>query len=298
MINKPKITEELIAQINGIISQNPGWNRTRISKTLCEIWGWRSPTGQIKDISCRDMLRSLECRNLIKLPQPTAVSKQAGQKNIITHLLHDTSPVICGLTDIQPLNIETVWPGEQMTAFKSLIDQYHYLGFDRTVGENMKYIIRSSGGTLLACMLFGSAAWTCRGRDLHIGWNSAQRENKLQYVTNNTRFLILPWVAVPHLASHILGQIARRISVDWLARYGHEIYCLETFVERERFKGTCYKAANWIHVGNTTGRGRNSTSLSTVLPIKDVYLYPLRLDFRVKLTKQEEGLSNAGSYTS
>lgn len=288
MTNKPKITEELIAQINGIVSLNSDWNRTHISKTLCEIWDWRSPAGQIKDISCRDMLRALECRGLIRLPQPTAVSKQIGQKANIKHLEHDTSPVICELAEILPLNIETVKSGEQMTAFKSLIDQYHYLGFDRTVGENMKYIIKSRNGILLACMLFGSAAWACKGRDLHIGWSRDRRENNLQYVTNNTRFLILPWVLVPHLASHLLGQIARRISGDWLARYGHEIYCLETFVERGRFKGTCYKAANWRHVGNTTGRGRNSTRLSTVLPIKDVYLYPLRRDFRKKLTKQEE----------
>lgn len=188
--------------------------------------------------------------------------------------------------------------GEQLTAFKSLIDQYHYLGFDRTVGENMKYIIKSRNGILLACMLFGSAAWACKARDLHIGWGSAQRENNLQYVTNNVRLLILPWVSVPHLASHLLGRIARRISGDWLARYGYEIYCLETFVERGRFKGTCYKAANWRHAGNTAGRGRNSTRLSAVLPIKDVYLYPLRRDFREKLATQEEDLPNAGSCAS
>jgi hypothetical protein len=295
MTNKPKITEEHIAQIKRIISQNPDWNRTRISKTLCKMWDWRSLAGQIKDISCREMLRALEARGLIELPQPAAVSRQAGQKARIEHLEHDTAPVICKLAEILPLNIETVESGEQTAVFKSLIDQYHYLGFDRTVGESMKYIIRSRDGILLACMLFGSAAWTCRGRDLHIGWSKAQREGSLQYITNNARFLILPWISVPHLASRILGQIAHRISGDWLVRYGHEIYCLETFVEQGRLKGTCYKAANWQHVGSTSGRGRNSTRLSAVLPIKDVYLYPLRRDFREKLTKQEEGSANVGS---
>jgi hypothetical protein len=298
MTNKPKITEELIAQINGIISRNPEWNRTRISKTLCEVLDWRSLAGQIKDISCRDMLRALECRGLIRLPQPIVVSRQAGQRVNIKHLEHETTPVTCGLSELLPLNVETIEAGEQVAAFKSLIDQYHYLGFGRTVGENMKYMIRSHNGKLLACMLFGSAAWACRGRDLHIGWDKSQREGGLQYITNNTRFLILPWVKVPHLASHILGKIAHRISGDWHVRYGHGIYCLETFVERGRFKGTCYKASNWRHVGSTTGRGRNSTGSSAVLPIKDVYLQPLRWDFRVRLTKQGEGLSNVGSCAS
>jgi hypothetical protein len=290
MTYKPQITEELVEQIKGLILQHPEWNRTRLSKVLCDLWDWRSPAGQIKDISCRDMLRALEYRGLITLPQPLAVSRQAGRKARIAHQIHETSPVAGKLATVLPIKIDIVESGEQLTEFKSLLDQYHYLGFDRTVGENMKYMVSSQSGAILACLLFGSAAWTCQGRDLFIGWSVQARKHNLQHVTNNTRFLILPWVRVAHLASHILGQIARRVSGDWVARYGHEIFCLETFVERDRFKGTCYQAANWLYAGTTTGRGRNSVKKLAQLPIKDIYLLPLCRDFRKKLTQQEAPL--------
>jgi hypothetical protein len=291
MTYKPQITEQLVEQIKRLILQHPEWNRTRLSKVLCDLWDWRSPAGQIKDISCRDMLRSLEYRGLITLPQPLAVSRQAGRKARIKHQVHETSPVAGKLATVLPIKIDIVASGEQLTEFKSLLDQYHYLGFDRTVGENMKYMVSSQSGAILACLLFGSAAWTCQGRDSFIGWSVQARKHNLQHVTNNTRFLILPWVRVPHLASHILGQIAHRVSGDWMARYGHEIFCLETFVERRRFKGTCYQAANWLYAGTTTGRGRNSVNKLAQLPIKDIYLFPLRRDFRKKLAQQEAPLN-------
>jgi hypothetical protein len=286
--NKPEITEEVIKQINELIKDNPGWNRTRLSKSLCEIWGWRNPNGQVKDISCRDMLRALDKEGRIKLPEKTKPSRQAGEKMKIKHICHDTAPVKCDLKGLLPLDIAVVCTGPEMDEFKSLLDQYHYLGFDRTVGENMKYMVRSRGGTLLSCLLYGSAAWACKDRDSYIGWDAAQRKKGLPYMTNNTRFLIPPWVTVPHLASHILGQVARRVSKDWGARYGHGLYCLETFVERGRFRGTCYKAANWQHVGLTTGRGRNSVHAYAVLPQKDVYLYPLTTGFRRMLADVKE----------
>lgn len=288
MTNRPEITDELTQQISGLIKSNPSWNRTRLSKALCEIWGWKSPNGQIKDISCRDMLRKLDRDEKIRLPQKTRLSRSVGQKMNIKRLTHDTTPIEGGLKDLQPLKIEVVTADGSWDEFRSLLDQYHYLGFDRTVGENMKYIIRNRDGVAISCLLFGSAAWACKDRDLYIGWDAAARIKGLSYITNNTRFLILPWVKVPHLASHILGMIARRISNDWKERYGHELYCLETFVERGRFLGTCYKAANWSHVGCTMGRGRNSVSGRAAFPYKEVYLYPLTASFRRRLHDRKE----------
>ena len=144
-------------------------------------------------------------------------------------------------------------------------------------------MIYSRDGQPLSCMLFGSAAWSCSARDKLIGWDKTQRRQGLSNMTNNTRFLIFPWVRVPHLASHVLSLISRRINIDWQEKYGHEIYCLETFVERERFKGTAYRAANWIYVGETTGRGRDGGHQHAILPIKDIYLYPLVRNFKAAL---------------
>ena len=164
--------------------------------------------------------------------------------------------------------------------FKSYIDQYHYLKFNRTVGENMKYTVRDRSGTPLACLLFGSAAWSCSDRDRFIGWDKTSRERNLQLLTNQTRFLIFPWVKVPCLASHLLSLASRRVVKDWEEKYGHGLAALETFVEVDRFYGTVYKAANWICVGRTTGRGRDGGHHHAVLPKKDIYLYPLRKDYR------------------
>lgn len=161
-----------------------------------------------------------------------------------------------------------------------MIAQYHYLSFDVTVGENIKYMVYSRQGQLLACLLFGSSAWTCAPRDQFIGWDNPTRKANLIYTTNNTRFLILPWVKIPHLASHILGLICHFIVLDWQKKYGHPVHLLETFVEKDRFKGTCYKAANWTYVGETTGRSRNDRYNQLRVPVKDIYLHPLGKDFR------------------
>ncbi len=191
---------------------------------------------------------------------------------------------------MQPLQIKAVEEKQQVHEFKSYIEQYHYLGFDRTVGENMKYMVYSVDGRLLACMLFGSAAWSCHDRDTYIGWSRQSRKSNLQEMTNNVRYLMLPWVKVPHLASHILSLISRRLSSGWEKKYGHPIYCLETFVECDRFKGTCYKAANWICAGKTVGRGRDDINNTASLPIKHIYLYPLNKKYRQLLGRNGETL--------
>ena len=169
--------------------------------------------------------------------------------------------------------------------FSSMLSEYHYLGYKQHVGEHMKYLILDRGSNPISCILFGSAAWTISDRDKYIGWSSEKRRNNLHYVTNNMRFLILPWIRIKNLASYILSQISRRIVEDWKERYKHPIYLIETFVEKERFEGTCYKASNWIKVGQTKGRTRNDRYSKIKAPIKDIYLYPLVKNFRELLNK-------------
>jgi len=229
------------------------------------------------------MLRSLDKAGKICLPPPKLAIRQPGQKGNVKHLEHNMDTVSRPLAEILPVRLETINAGAALKEFKSYIDQFHYLGFDRTVGENMKYMARDRFGTPLACLLFGSAAWSCGDRDRFIGWDKRQRAANLMWMTNNVRFLILPWVRIPCLASHLLSQVARRISGDWEKKYGHGLLCLETFVECGRFAGICYKAANWVCVGRTLGRGRDGGHHYAVMPAKDIYLYPLDKDYRQKL---------------
>jgi hypothetical protein len=285
MLTRPRITEELITQIRQIIEVNPDWGRERISKHLCELWDWRVPGGCVKDISCRDMLRALDKAGKIELPAPLRPIGKNPRK-AVEHLQHNTAAIVIGLRDLRPLNIEVVEKGAALMEFKSLIDQYHYLGFDRTIGENMKYTVRGKDGAVLACLLFGSAAWSCKDRDIYIGWDREQRSMRLQMLTNNVRFLIVPWVESLHLASHILALISRRISKDWESKYGHGLAALETFVEFGRFRGSCYKGANWQRVGRTTGRGRNDRQHDNALAQKDIYIFPLTRRWREVLLVQ------------
>ena len=172
---------------------------------------------------------------------------------------------------------------EALLLFNCLLHRYHYLGHRNTVGENLRYLVCDHMDRPVACVLFGAAAWKCAARDAFLGWERAARERNLQGLTNNTRFLVLPWVTVPHLASHVLGLIARRIRADWQAKYGHPVQALETFVDRDRFKGTCYRAANWLRLGATQGRTRNDRKRRIRASVKDVYLYPLVAGFRREL---------------
>jgi hypothetical protein len=208
----------------------------------------------------------------------------------VKHLEHNTAPIHAKLSELRPLNVQQVCGGKELIQFKSLLDQYHYLHYDRNIGENMKYMVYDREGIPLACLLFGSAAWSCRERDSYIGWNKNERTQGLSFLANNSRYLILPWVSCSHLASHILSLILREIADDWRQKYGHPVYCVETYVETGRFKGTCYKAANWIKVGTTTGRGRDGGHHTAILPVKDIYLYPLAANFREMLTLQGSGI--------
>ena len=291
---RPDMTPERIEQINNMIRDNPGWHRSRLSMELCERWDWKGENGQPKDISCRDVLRALDAAGKIALPKQLTRGRPAGGADRISLMAHDTAPIEGRLQDLLPLAVEVVTGKQGLMEFKSYIGQFHYLGYDRNIGENIKYFVSDRQGRRLACLMFGSAAWSCEQRDRYIGWDRDRRKMALKYMTNNVRNLVFPWVTVRYLASHILSLISRRISSDWMAKYGHPVYLLETFVELGRFRGTCYKAANWKRVGITAGMGRNSkTGTVGELPLKDIYVYPLHKRFREKLNEpftQGQGL--------
>jgi len=273
-----------IGLIQQLLAENPGWGRSRLSIRLCELWGWRAANGQLKDMACRSLLLRLEKAGRLALPPRQRKSPNAYRNRSPLWVAHRSEPIAGDLKDLIPLQIACVDnAGEQERLFRCLLSSYHYLGLRNTVGENLKYLVHSRDGRPLACLLFGAPAWTCGARDAWIGWRAPARERNLPYVANNSRFLVLPWVRVAHLASHLLARIARRIQADWMAKYGHSIYCLETFVDRSRYRGVCYRAANWQRVGHTTGRGRKDRQHRRRVPTKDLYLYPLARDFRRRL---------------
>ena len=275
-ILKREIGLKELELIRGLIESTGYRGRTYISKELCRIWNWRLPNGHLRDIACRDLLRRLERKGLIQLPPALKAARRPGYKNK-TSLPKGfvATPLSQSLRDFSSIEIEMVRGNQQQEGFyNALIDSYHYLGYHQGTGEQLKYIIRGDGH-LLACIGFGGAAFKSAARDHHIGWDKMARERHLVNVVNNSRYLILPWIRVPHLASHILGRISRRIRADWQDYYKRDIVLLETFVEQGRFKGTCYKAANWLYVGQTTGRGRNDRYSRNRVPIKDIYIYPL-----------------------
>ena len=252
-----------------------------MSRELCQRWNWRRPDGQFKDMICRDWLLRFERAGLIVLPPRQAPSPNARRNLAHPFVAHSDAPIADSLAALGPLRIEPVAPRtESAQLFNCLLARYHYLGFRNTVGANVRYLAQDRAGRPLACLLFGSAAWRTAPRDRFIGWQTPARERNLSLIANNTRFLILPWARVPSLASHLLARVARRLNADWREKYGREIQLLETFVDRSRFRGTCYRAANWLCVGQTTGRTRNDHEHRPQAPVKDVYVYPLKPDFR------------------
>jgi len=283
--SRPVIGNEQLSQIKTIMRENPEINITRLSVKLCELWNWRFPSGDTKDMSCRNMLRKLAKQGEIVLPQSHRGARAHGNKpRTIPCLEHDTAPIVGCLKDIIPVSIEIVDKASALE-FASMLVQYHYLGFNNTIGRNMKYMVRDKNGRPVALLLFGSAAWKCKGRDDRIGWSAEQRQGNLQLLTNNTRFLIPQWVRIPHLASYTLSRISKRISTDWQVKYGHPILCLETFVD-EQFEGTVYKASNWDFVGKTAGRGRDDYYNRRLLTVKSMYLYPLVKNYRKLLCSE------------
>ncbi|MBW6487040.1 MAG: DUF4338 domain-containing protein [Syntrophobacterales bacterium] len=285
IIQGRELHAEDIGLIRSLLAEHGEWCRTRISEELCRRWGWQNAQGRFKDMAARTLLLKLERAGLIQLPKRRGLSSNGLRNRTPPLVAHATDSIRCALRDLRPLDVSIVEPGsEDLRLFNCLLSRYHYLGHRNTVGENIRYLARDCTGRPVGCALFGSAAWKCGARDAWIGWDRGRREANLGFLTNNTRFLVLPRVTVPHLASHLLATLARRIRADWQAKYGHPVHVLETFVESDRFKGTCYRAANWLRLGSTQGRTRNDRNHCLRAPVKDVYLYPLSPDFRRELS--------------
>jgi hypothetical protein len=275
---------EDVALIRDWLQAHPDSNRTRLSRDLCVAWNWRNGAGRLKDMACRTLLLKLDACGQIRLPPRVTGSVNGLRNRAVPHLEHDQTPITGSLELLQPVQVQPVATGSsEALLFQFLLQRYHYLGHRNCVGQNLKYLARDRQGRPLACLLFGSAAWKAAARDRWIGWDAPQRQRHLGWVSNNARFIILPWVRVPHLASHLLGRVAARLSADWEQKYGHPIYLLETFVERPRFTGACYRAAGWIEVGLTTGRTRNDDSHRPRAARKAIFLKPLDPEARRRL---------------
>lgn len=278
-----------ICWLRKVVQDHPDWSRHKITKHICTKWGWSTHAGQLKTFAARSMIDKLEQRDLLDLP-PIRVSyrREALPPFPKGFTVPKQKAVEKSLKEIVPLSISI--PARNSYDDNCVgyhLNRYHYLGFNRTVGENIKYLVRDLAGNDLACLLFGSAAWKTAPRDTFIGWNQETRKENINFITNNTRFLILPHVRVPHLGSHILGCIMRRIQQDWIDKYAHPIHMVETFVERNLFKGTCYKAANWRCIGQTKGRSRQDRYAQLSVPKKDILIYPLTKKFRQALCQRE-----------
>jgi Domain of unknown function (DUF4338) len=268
------------------VGAHPHWSRWRLSRELATRWDWRNGAGVLKDMAARTLLVKLAQRGLIGLPARRQVPTnrmRCGPPSTL-EWVEPGQAVTGALGQLKPLSLQEVSAEPVARAWvKAALGRFHYLGFGGAVGENLQYVVRDAQNRPLACLVFGAAAWKCQDRDRFIGWTAAQRQKHLARVANNTRFLILPWVRVPDLGSWMLGRVAARIGRDWQAKYGHPVVVLETFVEQFRFRGTVYRAGNWQWVGRTQGRSRQDRHSCLQVAVKDIYLYPLRRDFRQAL---------------
>ncbi len=276
-----------IERVRQLVAENPTWSRRRLSQAVAAEWNWRNACGQMKDMAARSLLAKLHERGYVELPaRRQAPTNRMRRRQWTVAAGRDQTSVTGTLGSVGRLTVREV--STEVTAREqcaAALTQFHYLGWGGAVGENLLYAVTNEAGRLLACMVFGAPAWKCAARDAFIGWTAEQRQRHLHRIVANTRFLILPFVAIPYLASWTLGQVLRRLSADWKAKYGHTVLLAETFVDRERFRGTCYRAANWIAAGATAGRSRQDRFHALRVPIKDVYVYPLDRRFRQELCR-------------
>jgi hypothetical protein len=279
------VTAEDIGFIRQFIAQHPGASRRRLSAKLCEAWEWKQANGALRDMVCRGLLLMLHRAGEIELPPVRQVSLNPFvERERPAPVLLDTTPITGPLSALQPIELQPVRRSGDEPLFNSLMEQYHYLGYEQPVGEQLKYLAWAQGRPV-ACLAWSSAPRHLGSRDRFIGWNAEARRRNIRFLAYNTRFLILPWVRVPHLASHLLGKMAQTLSGDWERMYGHPIYFAETFIDPGRFRGTCYRAANWILLGHTTGRGKNDHTNKPNRPIKEVLGLPLVPRFRQLLSQ-------------
>jgi hypothetical protein len=273
--------------LRSVISDHPQWSRHRITQHICSQWNWRTHAGRLKTMAARSLIVKLEQRGVIGLPPIQVNNRRSVRAPFPKEFVPpDCIAIECALSCLMPLTIRIpLHRSYEEACVGYYLTRYHYLGFNRTVGESLKFLVSDRYGRHVACLLFGSAAWKVASRDSFIGWDMETRQKHINFTTNNSRFLILPSVRVPHLASHILAAVMRRIRKDWIDKYAHPVHLVETFVQSNRFAGTCYKAANWIFLGQTKGRSRQDRNRTLCVPVKDIYVYPVTRNFREALCR-------------
>jgi hypothetical protein len=282
------IREADLLLIRQLIELEGAHGRSHLSNRLCELWDWRQANGRFRQIACRDLLRRLDKRGLIELPPRLRAARRAGYRNRTQAPdFLNCAPVQGRLREFRDeLSIQLVADSEQLALYRGLVGTYHYLGYQQAAGAQLKYLTFFQDRPI-ACLSFGPAAWKIGPRDQFIGWSTDSRRQNLRWVINNDRFLLLPWVQIKWLASFVLAKVVHQLRRDWQRVYGHDLALAETFVERERFAGSAYAAANWKCVGQTLGRGRNDRTHDQRAPLKSIWLYPLREDFRAVLCQGE-----------
>jgi len=277
------ITTAQVEFIRKFIDEHPGASRRALSIQLCDAWGWRQPNGRLCDALCRGLLLALARADQIVLPPARLVIPRARRAPAPVEV--DATPLVARLSEIGPVEIRQVRRTPDEAVVNGLIAQHHYLGYGHPVGEHLKYLV-TAGGRPIACFYWTSAPRHLGPRDRYIGWSPAARRANVRLLAYQSRFLILPWVRVPHLASHLLGRMAAQLSADWQRLYAHPIYYTETFVDSLRYRGTCYRAANWTELGMTTGRGNNCPTTRPNRSLKQVWGYALVKDFRRRLCNE------------
>ena len=272
-----------VAFLRQLIADHPGLSRCALSVRVCQAWNWTQPNGQLRDQVCRSLMLRLHREGHIDLPAPRikAVNNAIRHRHVRSVSAVETTPIEGTLRSLQPLEIRLVRRAEGEDLFAQLRRDHHYLGYSRPVGEHLKYLVLA-GPRPVACLGWSSAPLRLDLRDRFVGAPKEAYRHHLHCIAYNSRYLILPWVRVPHLASHLLARVARRIARDWQELYGHPVVLLESFVDTERFAGTCYQAANWRCVGRSEGRGTKSKTGART-SIKELWAYPLAKDFRAQL---------------
>jgi len=281
------ITAADIVFIRQLIAEHPRASRRALSQILCAAWNWRQPNGALRDRVCRGLMLALQRAGHIELPAVRQVpsnplSRRGDARSKPAPMAVDATPWQARLAELGPIELRQVRRTGEEPLFNSLLEHYHYLGYRQPVGELLKYLAYAQGRPV-AAFAWSSAPRHLGARDRFIGWSAQARRHNIRLLAYNTRFLILPFVQVPHLASHLLGRMARVLPRDWEQVYGHPLYYLETFVDPQRFKGTCYRAANWQVLGRTCGLGKDAQSKIPNRPVKEILGYPLTPDFRERL---------------
>lgn len=279
------VTDTDVLFIRKLIVEHPQASRRELSYLLCEAWNWVQVNGARCDMVCRGLMLKLHREGHIELPpvrrrppNPLAQHKKP------TTVAVDTQPLCGRLAEIRPLQFYSVRRTSEEPLFNSLLEQYHYLRYQQPVGEHLKFLVYA-GERPVACFAWSSSAHYLGCRDRFLGWSDQARRKNIHLLAYNPRYLLLPWVRIPHLASHLLARMTRMLSAEWQRAYGHPIYFVETFIDPQRFRGTCYRAANWMVLGRTMGRGKNAWSKRPNRPIKEVLGYPLTPHFRELLTE-------------